>query len=408
MPSGFLDKLIDRIDRIDAGSLQAQFLHLARSKGLLETVFHALQEGIVLLDDRGRISYANRAAEKMLGFTLEEAEGAPIRRFLRDMDWDRILKLDEEEWSRLTSREIEVNYPDHRFLAFYFVPLHTADPKEKGAVVIFRDVTRERHSTVENIESERLRAITLLAAGVAHEIGNPLNSLTIHLQLLRRELARLADAEAREQLGQLVDVSAREVERLDGIISQFLRAVRPAPPQLESGHVEELLQDTLQFMRHEMADRNVLVECDIPDHVPTVRVDRGQMQQAFFNVIKNAFEAMPGGGVLRIAIGSDDRSVVVSFRDFGEGLTAEQLSAIFEPYYTTKPNGNGLGMMIVQRIVRDHGGELEINSEPGSGATFTFFLPREDRLVRLLRAHKQTEPPEPDGPGQARKRTPAS
>ncbi len=389
MKPGFLDKLIGRLDRLDPDHLQAHILHLAREKGLLETIFHALQEGLVLLDGSGRILYVNRAAGRLLGFDIESAEGAPISRFLRGVDWNRVLRLDEGEWSRLVSREIEVNYPEHRYLAFYLVPLALQQPPDRGAVVILRDITHDRQSRDANVESERLRAITLLAAGVAHEIGNPLNSLSIHLQLLRRELAGHAGAEAAREM---VDICEREVRRLDRIVAQFLSAVRPVPPNLESVRIEEVVADAASFLRHEAADRGVRVEVAQADDLPTVRVDRHQVRQAFFNIIKNAVEAMPGGGTLRIGFSETDRFVVVSFADNGEGIRAEDLSRIFDPYYTTKTKGSGLGMMIVQRIVRDHGGEIEIRSEAGRGTAVLVSLPREDRLVRLLPARAATEP----------------
>ena len=397
MKAGFLDKLIDRLDRLDAGSLQAQFLRLSREKGLLETIFHALQEGLVVLDGQARIVFHNRAAQTLLGLPADGALGEPLRRWLRDVEWDRILRLDEGEWSRLLNREIEINYPEHRFLAFYVVPLRLEQPREKGAVMLLRDVTRDRAQEAQSLESERLRAVTLLAAGVAHEIGNPLNSLTIHLQLLRRELAGMA-GDARAPLDGLLDVSVREVERLDQIIRQFLQAVRPVAPHLEVCALPEVVRDTLEFMRPELSDRKVLVECEEAGDLPAVKLDRAQMRQVFFNLIKNAVEAMSGRGVLRIWYAAGDRSVAVSIRDTGPGIPAERLAQVFEPYFTTKERGSGLGLMIVQRIVRDHGGELEIHSEPGRGATVTVSLPRADRLIRLLKAPPRAggESPEPN------------
>ena len=387
---GFLDKLIDRLDRLDSGSLQTQFLRLASDKGLLETIFHAIQEGIVVLDGNSLILYANRAAEKMFGFKSESAAGNPIARYLRDIDWDLVLDLDGDEWTRLVSREIEITYPEHRFIDFYVVPLAVARPGEQGAVVILRDITRDRMNEAKTIESERLNALTLLAAGVAHEIGNPLNSLTIHLQLLERELSHLAEQD-KAGLKELVDVSRREVERLDQIISQFLRAIRPTQPGFERISIKAIIDDTIEFLKHEVKDRDVLVEVEAPADLPLGYVDKNQIRQAFFNIIRNAIQAMANGGLLKITLGSNDRFVIVSFKDTGPGIPADDLSSIFEPYYTTKTEGSGLGLMIVLRIVRDHGGELEVHSEPKSGTTFTLFLPRDERRIRLLHASRQTQ-----------------
>ena len=390
MKSGFIDKLITRLDRIDPDSLQTHFLHLAREQGLLETILHAIHEGVLVVDAEGRLSYANRAAEKLLGFSLEAARGQPIQRYLREIEWDLVLDLDETEWSRLVSREIEVAYPIPRFLEFYVVPLSAVNPEEEGAVVMLRDVTRDREDQASHIESERLHAVTLLAAGVAHEIGNPLNSLTIHLQLLEREVTALG-GERREDLLDLVRVARQEITRLDQIITQFLRALRPTAPQREPASLRDVLHDTLRVLEHEIRDRDILVEVDAPEGLPTCFIDRSQVKQAFYNIIRNAIQAMPNGGLLKIELTADDRFVGVAFKDSGPGIAPEDISFLFEPYHTTKAEGTGLGLMIVQRIVRDHGGEIAVHSEPGSGTTFSLYLPRDEQRTRLLRAPRPAE-----------------
>ncbi len=390
MKSAFLDKLIERLDRLDPGSLQTHFLRLSQERGLLETILQALQEGLVFIDGKGRIRYFNKAAANMLGLSQGEAEGKKISRYIHAIEWDRILNFDGGEWSRFVNREIEVSYPEHRFLVVYLVPVAATEVDEQGAVLLMRDVTRDRKREFMTIETERFQAITLLAASVAHEIGNPLNSLAIHLQLIERELREI-HASGSDDLVGLVNVAQREVTRLDQIVQQFLDAVRPVPPQLESASVEEILDDTLAYLRHEMADRRIEVTKNREAVLPLIKADRGQLRQVFFNIMKNAMEAMDDGGRLEVKLGSDDFFVNASFEDSGAGIASDDMGRLFEPYQSNKPKGSGLGLMIVQRIIRDHGGEIEVQSEPGRGTRFVVHLPRKQRRMRLLGAPDSKE-----------------
>lgn len=394
MKAGFLEQLLRRIDRIDPDSLQTHFLRLARQKGLMETILQAIHEGLVVVDVEARITYANEAVHRLLGIDVEKVVGKSLQEAMPDVEWEKILDLESDAWINLMNREIEVNYPQHRFLEMYMVPIEVVadeEDDEGGAVILLRDVTRERQRQESTLESERLQAITLLAAGVAHEIGNPLNSLHIHLQLMERELGMIEDAETREALKELVEVSSNEITRLDQIIHSFLRALRPTEPQRENVQLDQLITDTFASMEREISDRGIWVETEFPADVPAMRLDKGQMQQAVYNIVRNGVQAMSDKGVMTASIKVSDQAVAMSFRDTGSGIKAEDLGSVFDPYHTTKEEGTGLGLMIVQRIMRDHGGQIDIETRPDHGTTVTLILPRDDRRIRLLVAGDPAE-----------------
>ena len=383
MKSSFLDKLIGRIDRIDPESLQSYMLKLVREKGFLETVFNTIEEGIIVTDESGRISYLNRATTELVGIPPTTGVGSHVSKYLPELDWEKISIADREEWRKVLSRELEVFYPKQRLIHFYVMPLDDGGEQARGLIIILRDITETQRKTEATIESEKSASITLLAAGVAHEIGNPLNSLHIHMQLLERELKRLPEDQT-AKLREYVAVAKDEVGRLDTIVTQFLRAVRPARPNLEVGSVNEVVHEAITFLKREITDRDILVEEELSNTLPQILFDRAQLKQAFYNIIKNAMQAMRKGGILHVSTEATDDHVIVAFRDTGGGISGENLSKLFQPYFTTKAEGSGLGLMIVQRIVRDHGGEIEIQSDVGRGTTVRILLPLRERRMRLL------------------------
>lgn len=384
MTSGFLDKLIERIGLVQPGEVQNYLVEIAREKGFLETIFNSIREGVIVTDPKGRIIYLNRAACGFFGIEAASNLGKPLGDVIRGLDWNALGGAGGEA----VNRDLEVFYPENRLLNFYVVPLLSDAPEGgnrevAGAAVILRDITQSRRATQETIESERFSALTLLAAGVAHEIGNPLNSLDIHLQLMQRTLRKLP-AKTRTSLEESVNVARGEVARLDQIITQFLRAIRPQPLDLRMVNINTIVEESLRFLSAEIQDRDILVETEIGENLPLLNLDSDQIKQAFYNVCRNAFQAMKSGGILRIRTSLDETHANVSFADTGGGIAPENIGRMFEPYFTTKSDGNGLGLLIVRRIVRAHGGEVVLESAPGRGLTLTIRLPRADGRVRFL------------------------
>ncbi|MFC5049269.1 nitrogen regulation protein NR(II) [Rubritalea spongiae] len=381
MKDGFLDKLIKRLDRFSPSEVQNLVSRLVREKGFLENVFEALREGVLILSPEGVITFANRAVQEMFGLT-NQALGQHINSAIRGFDWSAVAKPEST-----TNRDMEVFYPEHLTLNFYISPLNgyiAKNDEHLGYVMLVRDITKSKKEAEEMLESEKLNALTLLAAGVAHEIGNPLNSLDIHLQLMQRKLRKLPKGD-QDELGALLATAQGEIHRLDSILKQFLHAVRPTAPERSKVHLHDALATTLNTLKAELESKHAKIILGLAESTPLLELDSTQIQQALYNLIRNAAQSLPAsGGTILIHSDVDENEVTLSISDNGSGISPEDMGSLYEPYRTTKKSGTGLGLIVVRRIIREHGGELEVQSEVGEGTTVTIHFPRNENQLKLL------------------------
>jgi two-component system, sporulation sensor kinase E len=264
-----LDRVLGRLDTLDSVNLANLVQRLARERGLFEEIFNTLQEGILVVRDDGTIEYANASAHRLIGLGADEIAGQTLWRLVPGLRPSLGAVFDDETVggaAPIAAREFELTYPEPRTVRLYMVPFRvTGGNASRRFAVILSDITKEKESTEARIEDERTSSILLLAAGVAHELGNPLNSLTIHLQLMERKLKKLKVTKDSNSLAESVRICREEVTRLDGIISNFLEAIRPRPPDLADIDLNDLLAEVLRFQHRELADRGIEVEVDTPD-----------------------------------------------------------------------------------------------------------------------------------------------
>ena len=377
----FIDRFSERFDDLDQGSRQAYLLRLVRERGFFETVFNAIDDGILVIDRDLKLRYFNRAAEKLLALP-GDTSNIRFSQLLPGINWQHILHNSENSWHQVVRQELEIRYPESRFIQFYLTPL--AD--ETGlAAVILHDVTENRKRAGAELEKETVKAVSLLAAGVAHEIGNPLNSLYLNLQILEESVSSSGGQPMEQsEIASMLEVCKSEVERLDSIIHSFLSAIRPGKGVFKPVDLRELVVDVLNFMRPEIEVRKVEVKCSWNTPFPPVAGDQEQLKQVFYNIIRNAVQAMNNGGTLAIYGYSTPEFRILEFADSGRGMTPEDLRDMFVPFKTTKAGGNGIGTMIIERVCREHGAEFGVVTEAERGTVFQLRFPAGTKRVRLL------------------------
>jgi len=390
---GFLDKALGRIARLDSTGLRSVIQRLALEREFLETLFNAIEDGIIVTDDQGRVEYMNASATRLLGIVPDTAVGQPVTRYLPELDWKNIAAADIAGGPSVFRREFEVDYPRPRLLRLHVSPLDGTAEGSRGLALILHDATEARRRTSEAVEAERVHALTLLAGSLAHEIGNPLNALDIHLQLMEREVRRLRRlagegdtemASSAERLTGYLEVAKGEVHRLDYIITEFLQALRPSPPKFQGASLNETADETLALLKPELEARGLSVITELSAGLPAAQFDPAQIKQVLVNLVKNAMQATPRGGMITLSSGANGEAVWLCVRDTGAGIPPDRLNRIFEPFFTTKEKGTGLGLLIVQRIIRDHRGRIEVESAVGKGTAFKLWIPLVDRRPRMI------------------------
>ena len=371
-----IEKIASRLDNLSPKDVRQLFLKLAAEKGLLQEVFDSLRDGLILFTADGTPRFANKAACSIYN--------RPLRELLRE-SFDH-LAAGACSWQELQKngvavmRDVHVNYPTNKHYNFLITPL----TGEEGCLLLVRDDTEAQERSKQNAEDEQFNLLTFLSSAVAHEIGNPLNSLGLSLQLIQRKLEK-PTASVRKDIASLLEGALSETRRLDTLLHQFLQSMRPAHLTRTKVQVNEVIRRVIELLTHEVAERGAALQTELREDLPEISADAEQLFRALYNVVRNALQSLPGSeGGISIRTSFNDSDVGISIGDNGSGISHEVMGSMYEPFRSTKEEGHGLGLLIVRHIIREHGGTLSIASRPGLGTTVTLTLPRADRVVRLL------------------------
>jgi PAS domain S-box-containing protein len=403
---GFARRVIERIGRADPRLIEAALQQLLSQKQLLEVIFENLQEGLVVTDPKLRVLACNARARRWLGIaahrrvvgeSLLALIGVPeIFEFLTRTDFSQ-------------RRTVEEDFRLPRFAGFCLqltsYPVGEGDGGLSSVVFVLRDVSAARQAEMQQRQAERIASLATLTAGIAHEMKNPLNSLQIHAQLANRMIDSVRESAQTVDLERLeasLHAILEETRRMARIVDDFLGAVRPTDPQKGEVRLKRLLEEVADSFERECEEKQIRLRVTCDPDLPPILLDGHQIGRALVNILRNSIEAIEErreeqkAGEEEIAGGrASDDSIVVACRidgddalievaDTGSGIEPENLSKVFEPHFTTKFSGSGLGLMNVYRIAREHGGRAEIESEQGRGTCVRVRLPLTQRPVRLL------------------------
>jgi len=345
---------------------------LSRIQTLYANVIASMSSGLVTADSRERVTFLNQAGGDILGIGPARAVGKSLSEIglVLPSDWNEIRQRTRgREGFRA---EIDVERGASRRVLGYSVRALKDPDGQDAALIVFQDLTEVKKLERQARFNEQLAAVGELAAGIAHEIRNPLASISGSVQVLSHDLS-VGSAERR-----LMEIIVSESNRLSKILEEFLRFVRPQERRVAAFDVAGNIQEVLDLFRlsDEVFDAHH-IEADVLPASSQLSGDRDQIRQIIYNVAKNAVRAMPEGGTLTVEGREDGAWYSIKFRDTGRGMSVEELARVFTPFSTAFDGGTGLGMAIVRRIVEDHGGAIDVESRPGEGTTVTILLPRE-------------------------------
>jgi len=343
---------------------------LQDTSAFADEVVSNLPVGLIATDRRGRIAFFNETAERITGVKFRDIRGRDPNQFLPVHLCGLQERLDKGQ--TILEEEMECSFSGDKT-----VPLRASASKivnEEGQfvgnILILRDLGEVRRLQDEVRRKEKLAAVGSLAAGIAHEIRNPLSSIKGVATYFGNKFAETAEDQ------KLAGVMVREVERLNRVISELLEFARPSELKLKETNLKEILEHSVRLVHQDATSNNIEVNLSVSDRLPPVLLDPDRFSQALLNLYLNAIQAMDEGGVLSVyGILGEDGEIQVEIGDTGKGIDPDDVNKVFDPYFTTKSKGTGLGLAIVHKIMEAHGGDIKVRSTPGKNTIFTLRLP---------------------------------
>ena len=387
----FFDKIFQNFDKVSEKKKKKVFQRLSTLWYSQNIIIENLEEGIIAIDNEGMIQGINKKACFLFSIP-RNSEGESLSKCMPDNDIGKtILELingADSETKLLKDNENE------RILQINILPIGESG-RIIGTLIKAFDITKTYESAQKLKRAEQLASLTTLAAGVAHEIKNPLGSISIYVQLIDKIIKKNMDNDCQcyKDFKEYSDIIKEEIGRLEDTINSFLFSVRKLELNIEDVNINELILSTISFLKYEIEKNNVSIDIKFDKDNLILKLDERYIKQALINIIQNAIDAMNENKdnekydkkkEIYIKLKTIDNYAVISIKDTGIGMKEETLNKIFEPYFTTKRHGTGLGLTNVVRIIEAHNGNITIESEYEKGSEFIIKLPLKQENQKFL------------------------
>ncbi len=379
----FIRRALQKTARMNGEQIQSLLNLITEEYEMLDAVLDSLGTGLLVCDAYHVIVQNNKAVTRILPMEHHDFQDKPVWACIRDPDIAAFVEQTIEQKETVYAREFPLDDEHNpKILSISIMPL-VKTKQVRGTIIMIDDITDKKKEEVKNRRLESLASLTNLAANVAHEIKNPLGSISIHVQLVRKALEKI-EGEKTCTICKYLDIVDEEMERLNKIVVDFLFAVRPISFDFSTLNINDIVTDLTEFLSEEFTRAGISIEHECAEEIPHIQGDERFLRQMLINLLKNAKAAMPNGGMVRLVTGFSDEFVNITVEDTGTGIPDDILNKIFEPYFTTKIDGTGLGLTMVYKVVKGHGGDITVQSREGSGTRFTVQLPIFRRAQKML------------------------
>mgnify|MGYP000925656589 CR=1 FL=1 len=380
--NNFINRAVKKSSKMNEVQLRNLVQNIFAEYSLLDSMIDSLNDGIVILDANNKVIKVNKTL--FLIFNAQVSENVDIEEIIDNDEINSFINFTILNQEKCSDKEFFIQRKDqNQYISLSILPL-VSNKKIHGTIIIISNITEKKINEIKTQRLESLARLTTAAASISHEIKNPLAAISIHVQLAKKNIASNENI-FNEKMKKHFSVIEEEIDRLNKIVVDFLFAVRPIKFEFRLLNINNIITSILNTFQDEFESYKIQIKKILDESLPLLQGDERFLRQALINIIVNSKYAMiEDGGILTISTSKEENEVVVLISDSGRGIPQNIINKIFEPYFTTKDSGTGLGLTMTYKVIKEHGGDIHVYSDLGKGASFKILLPIVNNKSTLL------------------------